>query len=204
MIVRRRAGMTLVELIVAITVGGLALAAGYGALSTMVDLRGRATAATESVARDVAIRRALASWLAGARLTVGESPAEFNGLDARYGKLADGELTFLTTAATPIGSAETVVRLFVDRDSTTRETGLTAELRSWRGTRSQRIEIEPRVVELRFSYLTGVLGGRRWIHGWTSTSMLPAAVELTVSAAAGDSLPPLLRHPLIVAFEGGG
>jgi hypothetical protein len=37
-----------------------------------------------------------------------------------------------------------------------------------------------------------------WIDFWMGQSDLPKAIELVVMPAAGDSLPALLRYPLLV------
>jgi hypothetical protein len=43
-----------------------------------------------------------------------------------------------------------------------------------------------------------VLGGPRWLPSWISTTALPDGLRLELSPAPGDSLPALLRLPLLV------
>lgn len=196
-----RAGMTLLELVVGLTVAGLVLAAGYGAFSSIVDHSGRAAQAADAEARAAAMREALVSWLAGARLTVEEAGPPFRGLDGVYEDQPDDQLTFLTTGATPLGVRHTIVRLYVDRDEETPERGLTADFAEWRGPAAAQVEIEPRVTGLNLQYLTSIRPGTRWLPSWISSSVMPLGVEMTLTAASGDTLPPLLTHPIVVAFE---
>ena len=92
------------------------------------------------MSRAAAQRRTLLAWLEGARLTVDQDGPQFRGLDGTADAVPDDELTFLTTAQTPLAAAESVVRLYIDRDTLTPERGLTAELWSWHSLRRSRIE----------------------------------------------------------------
>ncbi|HKG95924.1 MAG TPA: prepilin-type N-terminal cleavage/methylation domain-containing protein, partial [Gemmatimonadaceae bacterium] len=117
-------GMTVIELVVGLTVTALALTAGYATLGTMVDHRARIREEAAETVRAAAVRRAVADWLAGAYVMgVPMSPA-FQVVDRRDRGRADDELSFLTTARTPLGAGGGVtVRLFVDRDARTPERG---------------------------------------------------------------------------------
>jgi prepilin-type N-terminal cleavage/methylation domain-containing protein len=200
---RRRSGLTLIELIVAITVTGMALGAGYGALSWITLARGNAEASTDAVWRAAAVRRTITTWLAGATLAVSPDVADFRGVDGEREHLDDDALTFRTNAPTPLGTTETDVTLVIDRDDRTPQRGLVALLTEPHGARRGIVELEPRAVALDAHYLTGVLGATRWSTSWISSSVLPRGIELKVSAAAGDSLPPLLRVPVTVPFPSG-
>ena len=200
---RRRSGLTLMELMVAITITGMALSAGYAALSWMTLARRHAEEATDAVWRTAAGRRAISGWLTGATLAVTPDVADFRGVDGERDRLDDDALTFRTNAPTPLGAAETVVTLMIDRNEATPERGLVALLAEAHGSRRVTIELEPHAVALDVHFLSGVLGTTRWSTSWISTSVLPRGVELTVSAARGDSLPPLFRVPVVVAFASG-
>ena len=200
---RRRSGLTLIELLVAITVTGMALSAGYGALSWMTSARQHAEQATDAVWRAAAVRRTITTWLAGATLAVSPDVADFRGVDGEREHVDDDAITFRTNATTPLGTAETVVTLVIDHDDATPETGLIALLEEPHGARRATIVLEPHAVALDAQYLSGVSGATRWSTSWISTSVLPRGIELTVSAARGDSLPPLLRVPLVVSFASG-
>jgi prepilin-type N-terminal cleavage/methylation domain-containing protein len=198
-----RRGMTLLELIVGLTITGTTMTAGYGALASILDHRSAAEAKIDAISRSAAERRMLLAWLESARLTVDQDGPPFRGLDGTYHDLPDDELTFLTTADTPVGARESVVRLYVDRDTLTPERGLTAELSTWRSLRRDLVEIEPRAAGLELRYTTRMLGRGEWLPSWISSTVLPAGVELTLSPGQGDTLPPLLRLPITAAIGGG-
>jgi prepilin-type N-terminal cleavage/methylation domain-containing protein len=194
-----RPGMTLIELMAGVAITGMMLAGGYAAFGSVIDQRQRADDATAEAARASAVRHTLTAWLAGARVTPDEDGPGFRGVDGVHGTMPDAELRFLTTARTAASAGYTVVRLFIDRDDDTPERGLVAELMEWRGPARERIELEPRADGLEIRYLSGVRGPREWLPSWVSASVMPAAVELRLSAAA-DSLPPLLRLPILVSY----
>jgi type II secretory pathway pseudopilin PulG len=195
--------MTLLELVVALTITGAALAAGYGAFAGVVDRREAVTVATDSVARAAGVRRMLVAWVGGARVEVGGDGPDFRGLDGVAGTAADDELTFSTDARTPLGDVATLVRVFVDRDPRTPERGLTATLAEWGGTAATRIELAPDVEGLDVRYGSRVFGRIRWLPSWISRSVLPRAVEITLSPTAGDTLPALLALPITVLVGDG-
>lgn len=192
-----RRGLTLIELLVALTITGLVMAFGYGALSVMVDHRTRVMAATDAVASAAAKRRMLVGWLRGARLTI-EGDATFEGLHGVDEDRPDDALTFVTNAPTPLGSNETVVRVYIDRDDKTPERGLTVTLTDRKGGVARRIEVDPHATGLDIRYLSGIFGTRAWLESWVSTTVLPSAVKLIASSEQPDSLSSLLRPAIVV------
>ena len=192
-----RRGLTLIELLVALTITGMVMTAGYGALSTMVDHRTRVMTATDAVASAAAKRRMLVRWLRGTRLTI-EGDATFEGLHGVDGDQPDDALTFVTNAPTPLGSGETLVRVFIDRDDKTSERGLTVALSDRKGGPVRRIEVDAHATALDIRYLSGLFGNRTWLESWVSTTVLPSAVRLIVSSQQRDSLPALLRPAIVV------
>ncbi len=196
-----RAGMTLVELMVGLAVAGMALAAGVAAVRSVADHRARAAEAASRVEHDAAVRRRLVEWLAGARLSPDEGGPEFRGISGIRAGGDDDELSFVTrTDAGPVqGFAR--IRLYVDRDSTTPQRGLVAAVTEWRGTGpEQRLELAPAATGLRARYLSALSAQPVWLPSWISSSILPRAVELRVQGA--DSVPPLLRLPVLVSLGG--
>ncbi|MBP6669024.1 MAG: hypothetical protein KA180_06215 [Gemmatimonadales bacterium] len=193
--------MTLLEVVVGLTITGVAVSAGYAALATALDHRDRAEAALTAGLEAANIRRELRAWLGGARLTVEEDGPGIRGLDGvvevgQSGLVSDDRLTLLTTAATPLEATEVIVTLFVDRDSLTPATGLVAHLKAWRGREETVVEVDPRVTGLAIRYFSEPLGHRGWLPSWISRSLLPSGIEVTLT---GDSLPPLLVLPMLVA-----
>jgi hypothetical protein len=194
--------MTLLELIVGLTVTGVTVSAGYGAFTSMVDHRARAAERIEGTARAAEGRRALAEWLEHGRLVVDQDGPLFRGLDGVYQGLPDDDLSFLTSGG-PGGSREVIVRLHIDRDSLTPERGLTAELSGWRNPHSELVQVEPRAAGLDFRYSTRVLGETEWLPSWISSTVLPSAVELRILPEPDDTLPALLRLPIVVPLGSG-
>lgn len=201
---RGTGGMTLLELVIGITVTGLALSAGFGAFAMLGDRRARLEAAMDEVAHAATVRSDITRWLGGAHLLAEEGGPSFRGLDGVWEhRFPDDELTFLTTAPTPLGTGEAVMRIYVDRDSETVERGLTAAFMTWRGATVTRLELDPHVSGLDARYLSGVMGRPAWLSSWISTTLLPAGVELRLTSAQHDTLPPLLRLPIHVSFRSG-
>jgi prepilin-type N-terminal cleavage/methylation domain-containing protein len=204
---RRKSGLTLIELVVALTITGLAMSAGYSAFATLADRRARSSDQADAVMRAAAKRAALVSWLAGARLTIEEDAIIFKGIDGiRHtptGEFANDDVTFLTSAETPVSNQGTIVRLHVDRGEDPTSSGLVADLVEWRGSRTQRLQLLPNVASLDARYLSSLFGKHEWLPSWISSTLLPAGVELTLGATGTDSLPGLFRLPITVSFEGG-
>lgn len=202
---RARAGMTLIELIVALTITGLALGSGYSAYATLADRRVLADHEADVTARAAAIRSTLIAWLAGARLTVEEDDIVFRSVDVHRSldvSLPDNDLTFFTSARTPVGNSGSIVHLYVEHD-TAGARGFVADLSDRRGRSHTRIQIDASVAGLDVALLSGVLGTRAWVPSWVSSTMLPAGARITLLPAHGDSLPPLLRLPITVSLENG-
>ncbi len=192
------AGFTLIELIVSLTITGAVLSAGFAAFRTVLDRRDVAAAMLDEIARAAGERELLRSWIEAARLPHQGEPA-FAGLDALSGKLPDDNLTLLTAATAELDGVEAIVRLGVDRDERTPERGLVARLTSWPAGERRTVEIDRRVTGLELRYFSLPLGDRGWLPSWVSSTILPSGVELRL---IGDSLPPLLRLPLLVPVGG--
>lgn len=194
-------GMTLLELVVGLTIAGLAVSGGYGALAAFTDQAERARLATEEMTVAAAKRRLLVRLLEGARLSADAGGPIFRGLDGVDGRTPDDEVTFLTTAATDLSAGRSIVRLYVDRDSLTLERGLTLEIARPEGRALQRIELATEAAGLDCRYFTRMLGRSEWLPSWISGTVLPLGLELTLVPAPGDTLPPLLALPMVVALE---
>ena len=218
---RRRGGMTLLEVIVALTIAGSALASGAAVLGFLTDQQGRAGA--RAMVSASAVRRTMRAWMTEARLAT-EGDAEFRGRPASVSaasgmstssamRRADDsdELVFVTGAPTEVSATGTIVRLFVARgDSATNGTpsrGLLAELTPWRHPGAPVVvTLAPDAVGLRVRYLSSLSGKRTWLDSWVTTSVLPAALALRIaydssSAATEDrAARALLATPFLVAL----
>jgi prepilin-type N-terminal cleavage/methylation domain-containing protein len=222
---RARRGMTLLELTVAMTVTGAALGVGYAAFAMLADRRMAAASNASEVARATAVRRSLQGWLASARLTIEEDEVVFRAVDGVWrganGDLADDDLTFFTSASTPLGDGGTIVRLHVERGDTvpSSERGLVAELQNLRDARRIRFVLDTTVTIFDVAVLSSVLGDRAWQTSWVSSTILPAGVRVTLStchpersegsalSVTGDCpkhpLHPLLAMPITASVENG-
>lgn len=209
--------MTLLEVIVALTVAGAALAAGAAVLGFLSDqqLRGGAQAITSASA----VRATIRGWTSDARLYT-EGDAEFRG--APRGAMSatlfapskggiDDELTFVTVAPTQVAASGTQVHIHLMRSTDSAGThGLVADLVPFRrpGT-TVRINLAPDATGFHARYLGSVFGRGVWQPSWVSTSVLPAAVELRVmfdSAARAEptdvAARALLAQPMTIVVAG--
>ena len=187
-----RAGMTLLEVIVALTIAGSALASGAAVLGFLTDQQARS--GTQAVATASAVRGTMRDWISEARLAT-EGDAEFRGRPG-HGGAARGaddsdELSFVTSAPTEVSASGTIVRVYVASADGATGRGLMAELRPWRHAGAPvTVPLAPDAVGMRVRYLAGMSGRRSWIDSWVTTSVLPAALELRIlydSAAMGGT-----------------
>jgi prepilin-type N-terminal cleavage/methylation domain-containing protein len=202
---RHRAGMTLIELVVALVVAGLALASGYQAYATISDRRLVAVTRSDASTRAFNLRTTINSWLSNARLTVEEDEISFTSIDDR--KQPDqpprADLVFLTSARTSVSNHGTIVHLFVARDSSGGR-GLMADLAEWRGRRHVTRQLDPSIGGLSAEFVSSIGNRTEPTSSWISSTILPTSVRLRFLATASDSLEPLLRIPLVVMLDGAG
>ena len=194
-------GFTLMEVLIGLTVAALALTAGFATLGFLSDSDEPVDVASALALRGATTRNLLTEWLAEARFQAGRRGETFQGLDGEvYGTPAD-ELIFPTTASTPLGVGTTVVHLYIDDDDATPERGLVAGLTELATDQPRLVELVPEAgsMELRFLLrVEGTVG--EWVDGWIS-NQLPGAIRLALGPTRYDTLPPLLRLPLLVPLE---
>lgn len=199
----RRKGMTLLELIVALTLTGVTVSVGYATLSALVDRdEGLRAVGAESMTAARA-RATLAEWIGAARVDPMRVGASFRGLDGEREGRPDDRITFLTGARTPLRSSRTLVTLYVGLDSAGRARGLIASLRDWDGQASSEVLLVPGVEGFEVRFLTGLREMDPWLSSWISGSALPVGVELRLHAEVGRRLPPLLEHPILIPLHAG-
>lgn len=186
------------ELIVALTITGMAVSAGYAALAQVTDRQGDLERASNEVHESASVRSTLVDWLDGARIDPVRQGPSFRGLDSRRDGLPDDALTFLTGAPTPLDVARTSITLRIARDSAGAAQGLTALLRDWDGIATRQLMLVPGATSLDIRFLSGIIGEPGWLPSWITATLLPAAVEIQLGAAIGDSLAPMLRVPILV------
>ena len=200
---RARRGFTLLEVLVGLSVASLVMLAGMAALGTVSEHAGHAETATIDAVSGATQRALLVDWLSSARNRV-PTGEQFEGLQQDLDGMMQDLLFFPTTARTPLDEPYTVIGLYIDIDPETPERGLVAELTGSRlGDEARRFEIVPQAVRMDIRYLLSYGDdGPQWEEVWRSNQGLPRAIEITLHAAAGDSLPRLLRHPIRAATEG--
>ncbi|HEX9485060.1 MAG TPA: prepilin-type N-terminal cleavage/methylation domain-containing protein [Gemmatimonadaceae bacterium] len=212
-----RSGMTLLEVIVALTVAGAALAAGAAVLGFLTDQQDRSGA--QRIASANAVRAMVRAWASGTRLST-EGDAEFRGVPRGHtfgGTMStpvdehvDDQLTFITSAPTDVAPSGTRVHIYMNHDDTMRVRGLVAELRPWRRAGAPMVvSLAPDATGFRAQYLSSLFSRRIWQDSWISTSVLPSAVELrimfdtTASAAPTDrAAHALLSVPMTIVLAG--
>lgn len=189
---RRRPGMTLLELAIALAVGGATLAAGGAAVATMLDRRQAVLEDAEVDGRALTARRLLVAWVSDVRVGTAAEGAFDGRRGSRRtpsGDVADDSVSFFTMA----GGGRSV-HLFVDR--TADRPTLVADVTS-AGQARERIALAPDVAGFEVSYLTSAFGRREWRRRWTG-ALLPTAVVFRLRATDGSVLPAPLRLPVTV------
>ncbi len=194
------AGFTLIEVMVAIAVGGIVLLAGMSALTSVQDRSEYALQATTEAREAAAVRSTLIDWLTSAEVSSQELAVSFEGQDAEEQDLLWDELSFPTRSRTALRMSPTAVRLYLDVDPETPEYGLVAELIDRIGAEPGRMELVPQAVGLTIRYLPNVDGPVEWAESWVGQRQLPRAVEMTLLDTPEDPLPPLLKMPIRVAL----
>jgi prepilin-type N-terminal cleavage/methylation domain-containing protein len=199
----RRAGFTLLEVLVGLIIASIALTAGFSTLTFVGDRARMAEAATLQALEGATTRALLVEWLAGARGRAPNRAGSFQGHDGEAQGLDTDELIFPTTARTPLHVPNTLVRLYIDEDDETPERGLVAEMIERLQDEPRRFELVPSAARLVLRYLPDMGGtaGIEWVDGWLMPqTRLPRAVEIVLEPAQGDSLPLLLRYPIRITM----
>ena len=198
----RQRGFTLIEVLVGLTVAALALSAGFAALAFLSDREEPVDTVSAVALRGATTRSLLIGWLSEARLQAYRRGPVFQGFDAEERGASSDELNFPTRASTPLGVGTSIVRLFIDRDTQTPEKGLVAELTERASDEPRVVELVPEAGALEISYLMPIDGSTgEWTPAWVNTRRLPKAIRLALAATAPDTLPSLLRYPILVALE---
>lgn len=198
---RARDGFTLLELMVGLTVGAIALAAGMAALGFVADRAEQVERAGREALEGATSRQLITEWLADARLRSGNSVDAFQGLDIEFDGWPDDILLFPTTARTHLRAGETLVRLYIDRNPDTPERGLVAELVARRGEPGTIIELVPEAMGLNVRFMPHPQGlPQEWQDQWLARNQMPRAVEIVIVPESGAVLPPLLAYPIRVAL----
>lgn len=189
-----RAGMTLVELLVAIVVAGLVLSAAYGAYGAVTDVNQRTQRDYRALQQQVLVRQSLAEWLAAAEWD-SVAPA-WTVIEGRYDDQSDDRVGMLVTRAEPFVAARSAIVLRIDRDPLTPEAGLVAEITPVQHGERRRIELVRYATDLDVAQLVEWDGRMQWVSMDTSPfAPHPRAIRLRIG---GLNVPSLLQIPVIV------
>lgn len=221
---RRRAGMTLLELVVAIVILAILVAVGGEAFATVIDREKTIRAASTDTERAAALRDMLRQWIAQGDVQIqqGGGPrgmavtgnarrtpqAVFRSSGGAEDAVTQGvtaaastgnELTVVTSAPNPLMAPQARIRIFVDVDENTPERGLTIEYQATTQTPLMRRQLDPNVGDLDIEFFDHSTG--RWLASTEAAAGGQlVAVRIRMVPADGEALSPLLREPLTYVF----
>jgi prepilin-type N-terminal cleavage/methylation domain-containing protein len=217
MTMRARRGMTLMELVIGITITGLMALAGAGAFASIIDHRRIIRESTVSTERAAALRDMIRMWIVSGQVMVqqGGGPRGLTrtavgatnlrtagalGMNAAAVSAAQAsgdELTFTTTALNPSMLPNVRIRLYIDGDANTPETGLTMEYQPNTQTPLVRRGLDSTIGVLKVEFLDRRTG--RWFRASEAATIQSRAVRITLLPAEGgrDTIPALLQVPMI-------
>jgi prepilin-type N-terminal cleavage/methylation domain-containing protein len=213
---RARSGMTLMELIVGLVITGVMAAMGTAAFGSIIDHRRVIKESTVEMERAVALRETLRLWIASGTVSVrtGGGPrglpsagtasttssASGNAV-VSAAQAAGDEITFVTSAPNPAMAPSVRIRLFVDGDAGTAETGLTMEYQTNNATPLQRRQLDATIGSMTVEFLDART--HRWFSSSQAATISPSAVKVSLLPVDGATLPAILQLPLIFPMLGG-
>lgn len=217
-----RRGMTLMELVVALVITGMMAAMGAATFSSIIDHRRIILSATGEMERASALRDQIRTWMlsgtvqivtggagrglgrAGTTISASNITMSFNNSAASSTNSGNGitaavaggdELTFVTTAPNPANAPSVRMRLFIDADESTPETGLTLEYQPSTSTPLKRIQLEPTIGVLKVEFLDQRTN--QWFESNQGAAVTPIAVRLSMQPYDGGRIPGILQLPMV-------
>jgi hypothetical protein len=199
---------------------GMMASVGGMAFGSIIDHRKAIVQATISTERAAALRETVRSWLTSGNILVqsgglpqtggrgraatttlrttspGSSTSSVQSVTAAAA--SGDELDFTTLAANPANSIEATMRLFIDGDASTPETGLTLEYRASTESPLLRRQLDPSIGSMTVEYLD--TSTRRWFPSSQASTITPRAMRLTLGPADGYVLSPILTMPMVIAM----
>lgn len=219
-----RKGMTLMELVVALVITGMMASIGAATFSSIIDHRRVIVSSTSELERASALRDQIRTWMlsASVQVTTGgatrgitreffqgasgfnfafntgssqQSGSAMNGTGITASVAGGDEITFITTAPNPSNAPSVRMRLFIDADPNTPESGLTLEYQPSTATPLKRIQLEPSIGVLTVEFLDQ--RKNQWVKSTQAATITPIAVRLSMQPYDGGRLPAILQLPLI-------
>jgi prepilin-type N-terminal cleavage/methylation domain-containing protein len=216
---RARRGMTLMELVIGLAITGMMAAAGAAAFSSIIDHRKTVRESSVSTERAGALREMIESWLLSGQvqLTLGGVPrglgrgAAAPASGARNSPSVGGastaavtaatggadELTFTTQGLNPSLLGLVRIRLYIDADANTPETGLSIEYQPNLQQPLVRKMLDSTVDSLRVEYRDLRTG--RWFPSAQVATIQPVAVRMTLLSSRMNEQSRILSVPMIFA-----
>lgn len=207
-----RRGVTLMELIVALTITGFMAAVGTATFTSIIDNRHIIRESTAPTERSSALRETIRQWLLPATIqvqagaprgnsqsnvrTVINNRVSSSGADGvtAAGTSTEDELIFTTTAPNPTNAPNARLRVFIDTDEETPETGLTLEYQVNQQSPLQRRQLDSTVTGMTVEYLNRQ--NNQWVRAANATGIRARAVRLTLATADGVTIDPLMALPM--------
>jgi prepilin-type N-terminal cleavage/methylation domain-containing protein len=194
-----RRGFTLLEVLVALVAAATVALLVHRGTAEVGALAARAAERRAAAAEAAAVRRQFAGWLRGTYVDPTRPDRRFEGTDGGEETQGGDRLRFRTSTASWGRTGSLQVALAVEPGA-----GLVAdvvdETEPGAAAAARRVPLVPGATGLEMRYFLDIPGDRRWVRAWSTSVRLPRAVEVRV---LGDSVPPLLRAPLVVALPGG-
>jgi prepilin-type N-terminal cleavage/methylation domain-containing protein len=222
MTLRKRQGMTLMELVVGVVLVGVMASIGAAAFQSIIDHRRTIVEASVETERASALREMLRSWINSASIQITTSTAtqtqirtfaSSGNVNVQSTRINSGrnsttqpvgvtaavstgeELTFVTNALTPALTPRTRVRLFVDGDPATPESGLTIEYQSSTASPLQRMQLDSSIVAMSVQFLDRTTN--LWYSSTQASTIQPIATRIWFPESDDVYVPPLLQYPMI-------
>ncbi len=105
------------------------------------------------------------------------------------------EISFVTTAPNPADAPSVRMRLFIDADPSTPETGLTLEYQASTSAPLMRVELEPSIGVLKVEFLDQRTN--QWFESTQAAAITPIAVRISMQPYEGGHLAGILQLPMI-------
>lgn len=216
---KARRGVTLMELIVALTVTGFMAAMGTAAFTSIIDNRHLLRESTAETERASALRETLRQWLVPATVqfaqgggprgmrrgsqntTLLNNRTQNGAVGVTAAAMSDDEISFTTTAPNPANAPSARMRLFVDTDESTPEKGLALEYQVSAQTPLRRVQLDSTVAAMTIEYLDSRTN--RWIPSSESATARPKAMRITLTAMEGVATPALMQLPMTFYINNG-
>lgn len=214
---RRRSGMTLMELIVGLVITGVMAMLGTATFGSIIDHRRIIQQSTVEMERAASLREMLRLWFVSGTVAIQQGGGPRGGRGAATSSATSSmssttpaitaaassgdEITFTTSAPNPAMAPSVRIRLFIDADDATPEKGLTIEYQTSTQTPLQRKQLDSTIGSMTVEFLDART--HRWFPSSEASTISPSAVRVSLFPPDGQQLPAILQLPIIFQIAGG-